>query len=50
MNQALLEAVKEVAARRAERKLSRGDALRVLVNEGICHPNGELTKTFGGHK
>jgi hypothetical protein len=48
MNMELLTAVRKVAERRANEKLSRNDALRLLVKEGINNRQGGLTKAYGG--
>lgn len=48
LNMDLLAAVKGVAQRRASKRLSRTEALRMLVKEGINDPRGELTKEYGG--
>lgn len=48
MNMELLTAIKKVAKRRASAKMSRNDALRILVKEGINNRKGGLTKAYGG--
>lgn len=48
MNMELLTAIKKVAKRRASAKMSRNDALRLLVKEGINNRQGGLTKAYGG--
>ncbi|WFU62708.1 hypothetical protein [Bradyrhizobium brasilense] len=48
MNVELLTALKKVAKRRARVKLSRNDALQVLIKEGINNSRGGLTKEYGG--
>lgn len=48
MNMELLTAIKKVAKSRASVKMSRNDALRLLVKEGINNRQGGLTKAYGG--
>lgn len=48
MNMELLTAIKKVAKSRASAKMSRDDALRLLVKEGINNRKGGLTKAYGG--
>jgi len=48
VNLELLTALKKVAKRRARLKLSRNDALQVLIKEGINNSRGGLTKEYGG--